>query len=107
LTLIVESIPSGKKVSVVAIAPIDKQVDPIIESVKPITEETVANIEGIANSLQQPVVVKTCDKKTINSAGQEVCLDESTSSIVNIQPGETPTSGETTSPASPTSPTSP
>jgi hypothetical protein len=34
----VESLPSGQKVSVVAIAPIDKQVDPIIESVKPITE---------------------------------------------------------------------
>lgn len=44
VTLIVDS-PTGDKVSVVAIAPIDGQVDPIIESVKPVTQEIVEKIQ--------------------------------------------------------------
>ena len=52
VTLILEE-PTGDKVSVVAIAPIDKQVDPIIESVKPITPEIVDKIEVITAPVPQ------------------------------------------------------
>ena len=55
-----------------AIAPIDKQVDPIIESVKPITPEIVEKIEEVVTAVPLPelIVPKTCSKTTINSAGQ-------------------------------------
>lgn len=71
VTLILEE-PTGDKVSVVAIAPIDKQVDPIIESVKPITPEIVDKIEEVVTAvpLPEPIVPKTCSNTTINSAGQ-------------------------------------
>ena len=71
VTLILKE-PTNEKVSVVAIAPIDKQVDPIIESVKLITPEIVTKIEKVvaAVPLPQPIVPKICLKKTINSAGQ-------------------------------------
>lgn len=78
LTVLVES-ASGDNYTVVAIGNTQTQSDPIVESVSLVQQETIEKLLDITHPVETPATPQTCENKTINTSGEEVCLDESSS----------------------------